>query len=261
MCGANQQQKDIEAQQQQFYTTMNQNYQTMFGQQQQVLNALTSTFQPIVQAGPYQAGYSPAEETALNTGASENIAQNYAAAQKATAQQLAARGGDTVLPSSTAAQILAQGTNAAAQARASALNANTINNYNLGYSNWTNAANVLSSVAGLQNPNAYASSATSAGSAASTSAAAIAAAANSPWNAAIGAVGALGGAALGNIGGIASAFGKGAQTVLSSPQLSGVSSWMNMAPPSIYSGPGMGSGTLPNLSGLSSPYPTAAPMY
>lgn len=202
MCGASQDQKNLEQEQAQFYQTLNTNYNTMFGQQQAVLNSLTSTFQPILQAGPYQAGYSPAEETALNTQSSENIAQNYKAAQTATAQQLAARGGDTLLPSSTAAQVLASGTTAAAQARAAALTQNTINNYQLGYQNWSNAANVLGQVANLQNPNAYAGSSTAAGSAAGTTAYQIAQANNSPWTAAIGAVGALGGAALGNPAGL-----------------------------------------------------------
>lgn len=261
MCGASDQQKQISDQQQQMYATLNDNYKTMFGQQQAVLNSLTSTFQPILQAGPYQAGYSPAQATALDTQASENIAQQYAAAQRATAQQLAARGGDTLLPSSTQANILAAGTTAAATSRAAALNQNLLSNYDLGYKNWTNAANILGQVANLQNPNAYASSSTSGGSAAATTANQIAQANNSIWNSAIGAVGALGGAALGNIGGISSMFGKGAQQVLASPQLSGVSSWMNMAPPSLYSGPGMGYTSLPNLSALSTAYPTAAPMY
>jgi hypothetical protein len=229
MCGADQSQKDIEQQQQQFYKTLNDNYTTMFGQQQQVLSALTSTFQPILQAGPYQAGYSPTAETAINTQSSENVAQNYAAAQKATAQVLAARGGDTLLPSSVNANILANNANQYAAQRAAALNQNTVNNYQLGYQNWTTAANALSSVAGLQNPNAYAGSATGAGQAAATSANNIAQQSNSVWNAAIGAAGALGGAALGNPAGLASLW-SGAKTAGAGGTYNPTSGLFNMFP-------------------------------
>jgi hypothetical protein len=205
MCGANQQQKDITDEQQQFYNQLTQQYATVFGQNQAITGALTSAFTPILQAGPSQTGFSPAEETALRTQNTEGVATNYAQAQKATAQILAARGGgNTLLPSSVSSNLLAQNANQAAAQRAAGENTITQANYAQGYQNWNTAANVLGSTAGLLNPTGYSGQATGAGSAASTSAAAIAAASNSPWNAAFGALGSAaglaGGAAIGKWG-------------------------------------------------------------
>jgi hypothetical protein len=201
MCGASQQQKDITDEQQQFYTNLTNQYNTVFGQNQAITGALTAAFTPILQAGPSQTGFSPAQENAMRTQNTENVATNYAQAQKATAQILAAQGGgNTLLPSSVSANLLAQNVNQAAAQRTAGENTITQANYAQGYQNWQQAAGVLSSTAGLLNPTSYAGQATGAGGAASTSAYQVAQEANSPWNAAIGALGAIGGAAVGNYG-------------------------------------------------------------
>jgi hypothetical protein len=254
MCGANQQQTQISDAQQQMYQTLNSSYQTAFGQSQTITNALTAQFQPILAAGPGQQGFSAAENQSLNTSASENIAQNYAAAQKATAQVLAARGGgNTLLPDSISANLTAQNANQAAQQRSQAQNTITQANYAQGYQNWANAASVLSNTAGLLNPNAYASSATGAGTAAANTANQIAQQNNSIWNAAIGALGSVGGAALGNVMGRTS-----------TPSLNtGAISWANPAnyvnPISTSSAfPGYQNLTLPALAGTTSTVPFAS---
>ena len=197
MCGATQQQQDITDEQQQFYKQLSDEYSTVFGQNQAITGALTSAFTPILQAGPGQPGMAAAQEQALRTQASEQVATNYAAAQRATAQQLAAMGGgNTLLPSSVQANILAANTNQAAAQRATAQNQITQQNYAQGYQNWQTAASVLGSTAGLLNPTAYSGQATGAGTAAATSANQIAQAQFAPWGAAMGALGAVGGAAL-----------------------------------------------------------------
>jgi hypothetical protein len=197
MCGSTQQQTDISDQQQQFYTTLSNEYSQIFGQSQAITSALTSAFTPILQAGPSQTGFSPSEENALQTQNTENVATDYAQAQKATAQVLAARGGgNTMLPSSVTSNILAQNTNTAAATRAQGQNTITQANYAQGYQNWNTAANVLGSTAGLLNPNSYASSATNSGTAAASTANQIAQDAFAPWGAAIGALGSIGGAAV-----------------------------------------------------------------
>lgn len=197
MCGASSQQTDISDEQQQFYTTLSNEYSSIFGQSQAITSALTSAFTPILQAGPSQTGFSPSEETALQTQNTQNVATDYAQAQKATAQVLAARGGgNTMLPSSVTANILAGNANAAAATRAQGQNTITQANYAQGYQNWNTAANVLGSTAGLLNPNAYSSSATSAGQQAANTANQIAQANFAPWGAAIGALGSVGGAAV-----------------------------------------------------------------
>ena len=128
----------------------------------------------------------------MQTQNTQNVATDYAQAQKATAQILAARGGgNTMLPSSVTANILAQNTNAAAASRVSGSNTITQANYAQGYQNWNTAANVLGTTAGLLNPNAYSSSATTAGNSAATTANQIAQANFAPWGALTGAAGAI----------------------------------------------------------------------
>jgi hypothetical protein len=196
MCGSNQNQKDITDEQQAFYQNLTSQYNTIFGQNQAITGALTSAFMPILQAGPSQTGFSPGQETAMRTQATENTATDYSQAQKATAQILAARGGgNTLLPSSVDANLLAQNTNAAAAQNASSQNAITQANYAQGYQNWNSAANVLGSTAGLLNPTGYSGQATSAGQQASQSATSLAASAFAPWGAAFGALGSVAGAA------------------------------------------------------------------
>lgn len=207
MCGSTPQQTQISDEQQQFYQTLSQQYSQIFGQSQGITSALTSAFTPILNAGPSQTGFSPSEENALRTQNTENVATDYAQAQKATAQVLAARGGgNTMLPSSVTSNILAQNTNTAAATRAQGENTITQANYQQGYQNWNTAANVLGSTAGLLNPNAYSGQATGAGTAAASTANQIAQDAFAPWGAALGALSSIGGQA---VSGGMSNLGKG----------------------------------------------------
>jgi hypothetical protein len=251
MCGSSGQQQQISDSQQQMYQTLNQNYATTFGQDQAITSALTAQFQPILAAGPNQQGFSPGETQTLNTAATENIAQNYAQAQKATAQQLAARGGgNTLLPSSVSANILAQGTNSAAAQRASAQNTIQQASYAQGYKNWNQAASVLSNTAGLINPLGYAGASTGAGTAAATTANQIASQQNSIWNAAIGALGSVGGAALGNWSNIfpKTPAAPGSPNLMAPlPQISNYGAIQNLAPPTLAPPGLMGSPSVPSF--------------
>lgn len=198
MCGSSEEQKSTYDEQQNFYKMLTKQYSDIFGQQQGIVSALTKEYLPILQAGPTQAGFSDAYDQSLRTQNTESVATNYANAQKATAQILAARGGgNTLLPSSVDANLLAQNANQAAAARAAGEQNITMKNYEQGYQNWNTAASVLGSTASLINPTSYSGQATSAGNSAATSANNIAAAANSPWNAAFGALGSVAGAATG----------------------------------------------------------------
>jgi hypothetical protein len=203
MCGGSSStQNEINQQQLQFYQNLNTQYNTVFGQNQAITGALTSAFTPILNAGPGQQGYTPQELQSLNTSSSENIATNYAQAQKATAQILAARGGgNDLLPSSVDANLLAQNTNLAAAQRASSQNQITQASYNQGNQNWLTAANVLGSTAGLLSPTSYASQVTGAGTAAATEANSINTANNSLWNAAIGSLSSVAGKGASALGG------------------------------------------------------------
>jgi hypothetical protein len=251
MCGSTPQQTQISDAQQQMYQTLTSNYNTTFGQQQQITGALTAAFQPILQAGPSQTGMSPGQVNALNTENTENVATNYAQAQKATAQILAAQGGgNTLLPSSTNAQLLAANATAAAQARSQGQLAITNQNYQMGYQNWQNAASVLSNTAGLINPLGYAGQSTGAGSAAATTANQIASQQNSIWNAAIGALGSVGGAAIGAYG--LPKFGGGAPSIPSigntsdiNPAFANYNATQALVPPSFSVGPSPMGGGMP----------------
>lgn len=208
MCGSNNQQQQISDAQQQMYQNLNSNYQTTFAQQQDILKAMNAEFLPIMQAGPVQEGMTDAQKQAINNQGYGNINTQLEQAQRATAQQLAARGGgNTLLPSSVGQNLLSANTNAAALARANLANQTTAQSYALGRQNWTAATGALAGVSQMTNPLGYAGASTGAGSAASTSAYQIAQASNSVWNGAIGALGSLGGAALGNWGAL---FPKGA---------------------------------------------------
>jgi hypothetical protein len=199
MCGSNDQQKEVTDEQNAFYQQLTNQYSTIFGENQAITGALTSAFTPILQAGPSQTGFSSAEDTALRTQNTEGVATNYAAAQKATADILAARGGgNTLLPSSVDANLLAQNANAAAAQRASGENTITQANYAQGYQNWQQAAGILGNTANLLNPTTFGSTVNTAGSGASTSATNLALASNSPWNAAFGAAGGILGGATGS---------------------------------------------------------------
>lgn len=198
MCGDNEDLKDVTAEQQDFYKKLSAQYDTIFGQNQAITGALTSAFMPILQAGPSQTGFAPGQENALRTQNLENVATDYGQAQRATAQILAARGGgNTLLPSSVDANLLAANTQAAAAERARGDLAITNANYAQGYQNWNTAANVLGSTAGLVDPTRYAGQATGAGSAAGTSAYNLAQTNFAPWGAAFSALGSVAGAATG----------------------------------------------------------------
>jgi hypothetical protein len=207
MCGgASPQQQELSAEQQQFYQTMTNAYNTTFGQSQAITGALTSAFTPILAAGPSQTGFSPSETQALTTQADTNTATNYAQAQQATADILAAQGGgNTLLPSGVNATLEANNTNAAALARTNAQNTITQNNYAQGYQNWQQAANVLGSTAGLLSPTSYASTANTSGQQAETTANQINNENTALWKSAIGAIGGIAGNAVGS-GSIGSLF-------------------------------------------------------
>lgn len=248
MCGgASSTQNDINAEQTAFYKQLTDQYATIFGQNQAITGALTQAFTPILNAGPSQTGFSPAEETALRTENTEGTATNYAAAQRATAQALANRGGgNDFLPSSVDANLIAANANRAAATRSQGDLGITQANYERGYQNWQQAAAALATNAAQLNPNAYASSSTSAGGAAASEANAITQQNNSLWTAAIGALGGVAGSAVGGLtGGLGSSLFKGATQMLANPNstIANYNSWANMAPPTVsYPGqmPGLG---------------------
>lgn len=200
MCGPSQQEKNLSQEQADMYQKMNDAYTTTFGQNQAITGALTKTFTPILAAGPGQEGFSQGEKDALQTGATESTATDYANANRTTSQALAARGGgNAFLPSGVTTQLNANNATGAAGELASEENKNKLADYSQGYQNWQTAANVLGSTASLLNPNAAGSTALSAGSEAFGSANTIQQQQDSGWKLAAGALGSVAGAAAGNL--------------------------------------------------------------
>lgn len=171
-CGASSQQKDIANQQQQNFQQLAGNAQQVFGDSSQIFKDLTSSFAPIVAAGPGQSGYTPAELAALRSSAITNTGQQYKNAAAAAGERIAASGGgNAVLPSGTVAGVEGNIANAGAAQTAGQLTNIDIQNAEVGRQNWMNAAGVLAGAPNVFNPATNSSrEGTSAGSAAMTSA-------------------------------------------------------------------------------------------
>lgn len=195
-CGASSQQNEIEQAQSNFYNELTAQYGQSFAANQEILKALTRSFQPILNAGINQQGFSAPELANLNAQAVEGTGQNYNAASKALAiQQGNEGGGTTYIPTGAKMQQQEELATSAA-ANESQIESNiTAANYQTGRQNYLEAANVLGGVAGQYNPAGYASAATGAGNAASNTANEIAQENNGWMNLVSGALGAAGTAA------------------------------------------------------------------
>lgn len=133
------------------------NYNERFGQQTELLNNINSILTPIFEAGPNQTGMSAPELAALNTGAVEGVAGEYAKAGQALRNTLAARGGgNEFLPSGARASLESGLATQAAQETARQKQAITLQNYAQGRQNWAAASAGLNALAGLENPTPYA---------------------------------------------------------------------------------------------------------
>jgi hypothetical protein len=195
MC-ASDAQNQLQTQQTAFYSQLQQQDATTFGEFQSILPQITSAYAPILAAGPSQNGFSQAEQNSLNTTATEGVAQNYKNASQALNEAEAARGGgDTYLPSGVNSSENESLLSSAAQQQSTEQQQIQQAGYAQGQTNFNNATQALMGTMGILNPQGAASTATSAGSAASSTASQISSENNS-WEAPlIGAVGAVGGAA------------------------------------------------------------------
>ena len=199
MCGATGAQTSIEQSQQQFYQQLTNEYSTVFGEDQSILGQLTSSLQPIIQAGPNQQGFGAAENTALNTEATEGTATNYAMAKQALQEDQAAQGGDVPVGSGSNQEMDANLAAKAASTQSGLQTEITQANYDTGRQNYQNAVGDMEGVASEYNPAGFAGATTGAGSAAANTANTIAADSNSVWSSVLGALGGVAGKAVGNI--------------------------------------------------------------
>ena len=161
MCGgASRAEKNEAAQQQQFDTTLQNDFNSRFAQQNQTIASLNQELTPLVQAGPSQQGMSASELAASNTQAINATGANYANAARAVNSQLAAKGGsDANINGVTGPQ--AQIDSAIATQAAGNLSNDqlgiTEKNYDLGRENWRNANAGLLALNGQYDPAAFGS--------------------------------------------------------------------------------------------------------
>lgn len=183
-----------------FYKTQIDAYKTAYSKYSDLSDAIQKQFQPIIDAGPGQFGYTPTEEAALRTQATEGTAQGYAAASRTLAEQRAALGGGTSNVNTTS------GAAGAERARLAALGARTesqqnlgitTSGYDLGREMWSNAMSGTMQLAQGWNPNQFSSSATNAGHQASDEANTINQQQISAWGSVVGALGGIAGTAAG----------------------------------------------------------------
>lgn len=147
-----------------FSKTLDANYQTIFGEQQATVGRLQSVLSQI-QSGETGPGFGGAENAALIS----QIQNQGAAAARDTAQAVIDRSAGRVFNGQTDTsglartsainkQIQEEAASKAATATAGALSAETAANYAQGRKNAETTASGLSTLAGIENPNAAASS-------------------------------------------------------------------------------------------------------
>lgn len=196
MCGPDAAQENLENEQMQFYSTLQQRDQVTFGEQQDILKQMQDVYQPILARGPNAPGFSQAQRDDLNATSDTGLATSFAQATKALHETQAAEGGgNDYLPSGVSTGEDASLIAAAAAQRASQRSQIKQADYTQGYDEFKQATGALDTAAGLEDPNGGASVATSAGTAAEATAKDIAAQ-NTSWMAPVfGAVGGVAGAA------------------------------------------------------------------
>src|SRR5258708_2482001 len=146
-----------------FSKTLNANYSTLFGEQQATLGRLQSTLSQI-QSGETGPGFGGAENAALisqiqNQGAATARNVTQAVQDRAAGQVFNGQTDSSGLARTSAInkQIGEQASSAAATNTANALTAETAANFAQGRQNAVQTASGLSTLAGIQNPNAAAS--------------------------------------------------------------------------------------------------------
>jgi hypothetical protein len=203
MCGATSEQKELQRQQADFFREGIQQQKQVYGQDQEILKAMSSVYEPILQAGPNQHGFNDEQRNTLNTQVSEGTAQNYQHAADALGENVAAMGGgNDYLPTGADAQLKANLLSSAAQKQSSQQLEIKSADYAQGYDQWKQAGAGITNTAQLLNPTAFSGAATASGNAAGNTANQIAQENNSWVNAALGAAGAIGAGAMGNPAGL-----------------------------------------------------------
>lgn len=201
MCGGpSGTQMQLQQEEADFYANQIQAYNTAYTNFSQLQSTLNAQFQPILQKGPGQFGYTPQENTALETQANQGTATRYAQAATALNEQIAARGGGndlTNINSGGAAQLSEELASGAAATQSAEELGITQSGYDIGRQQYQEAVQGEEELAAGWNPNSFAGSTVNAGNAAASEANTITQQQNSMWGAVIGALGGVAGSVVG----------------------------------------------------------------
>jgi len=212
MCGASPQQKEAFANETKVSGILTNQLQQFAGQNQEILNSLTSALTPIEEAGPEQFGFAPAETAAMRTDVAEQLNQAGAQTAGAVRGALASRGGGTVyLPSGSEASILGELAQQTAVKEAEAQAGITQKGYDIGRQNWQFATEGLMKAPGeLEQPVTAAGGAATGAAGQEMSGATAITQANQAWMQPVGAI--VGGVAKGGLPSLPSLPGGGGGT-------------------------------------------------
>lgn len=163
MCGSTQTQNNLSNEEASFMSQLQGQYQQEFGQNQTILNSLTSALTPIIAGGPSQNLFSPQETAALNTQAEQGAANSYSQTLQATKEQMeAAGGGNTYVPSGVEGQIEGEIGVSAENNLANQKLGITESGYQAGLNEYNDALGLLSGVpSAIENPLSTSANATS----------------------------------------------------------------------------------------------------
>jgi hypothetical protein len=198
MCGPSSQENAIANSNQSFANLLQGNYNTLFGQQQGVLNSINRSLSPILAAGPNQHGFSGDTLAALQTQAINNAGATNRNAQQAARTYGAGEGGGGTsgLTSGITKQIEAGIASQSAGQEASQLNQITQADFAQGNQNYWRAQGGMDQLAAGYSPNAASSGAISEGGQAFGEANQINQEKNQKWQAIAGGISSLAGGAL-----------------------------------------------------------------
>lgn len=161
MCSGDSNDQTAESNSLALQTSLTNAFKSVFGEQSQIVNFLNSKMTAQINN---PQGFTAGTMAAMNTQATEGVANEFAQAQTAS-KELSAQEGGSSLPSGVQAQITGQNANAAAQTEAAAQNQIQLANAQQQQQNYWNAVGALSGTASMLNPTSYANSSSGAGSA------------------------------------------------------------------------------------------------
>lgn len=162
MCGPSAQEQMLANQEGSLSQSLMNAYNERFATQNDILGQVQSALGQL-KSGNYPPGYSPSVMAALRTSVLSNVAGATQTARQAAANATAAQGGGAGSPLSSGIQEQIQGAIASSMAgkQADLLNRLTLENYDVGRENLLKSISGLQTLAGAENPEAFASGASS----------------------------------------------------------------------------------------------------